>query len=73
MVGDQEAHVIHYKLKDSYPPLRVSLWLDAKTNLPLRRVVVWGGVAGDHTTAETYSVLTLDAKVDAKRFELRKE
>jgi outer membrane lipoprotein-sorting protein len=68
----RDVRVIHYNLK-SYPPLRVRLWLDADTNLPLQRELIWTGVAGDHTTTEKYTELKLDGAIDPKKFELPEE
>jgi outer membrane lipoprotein-sorting protein len=73
-VGGRDTVAIDYKLtlRDD-PPLSATVWLDAKTHLPLKRVVrnyVKGG--GGFTITETYSTLTLDPRLDAKLFEFPK-
>ena len=74
-VGDKEAQVIEYKfhIKGMDEPLMTSVWVDTKTNLPLKRVVT--GKLGNQspTITETYSKLNVDEKVDTKKFELPKE
>ncbi len=51
--------------------LSVKVWLDAKTNLPVKLVLTGGGSDITDIT-ETYSEFTIDAKVDGKSFELPK-
>jgi len=75
-VGDKEAQVIHYNLscKVEFPePLAVTAWIDTKTNLPVKRELV--GKAGEDkiTITETYSKITVDEKIDPKKFELPKD
>lgn len=67
----RDAQIIEYKLtpKDENPGT-VSIWLDAKTNLPLKRLIA---IESDKlTVTETYTKLTLDEKIDPKTFELPK-
>ena len=74
-VGEQEAQVIQYTLSSGAIkfPLAITVWLDAKTNLPLKRIIVT--MKGDEklTVTETYSKLSLDPKIDPKNFELPKD
>ena len=47
------------------------MWLDTKTNLPLKRVIT---LSKDKSTiTETYSKMKIDEKIDRKRFELPKK
>jgi outer membrane lipoprotein-sorting protein len=73
-VGEQDTKVIQYtvkvKGKDGNAP-SVKLWLDAKTNLPVKLALTGGGSDITDIT-ETYSEFSIDAKVDAKLFELPK-
>jgi outer membrane lipoprotein-sorting protein len=74
-VGDKEAQVIDYHLtmKGLEVPLSISVWVDTKTKLPLKRVVTV--MKGDEkgTITETYSKLKIDEKIDPKKFELPKD
>jgi len=54
-------------------PLAVTLWIDAKTDLPVKRIVAFEQAGLTGTLTETYSDLTLDQKVDDKQFDLTKE
>jgi outer membrane lipoprotein-sorting protein len=70
-VGGRDAKVVNYSFggpkagKDAMP---VTLWLDAKTLLPLKSVVVIQS-ENLHIT-ETYTDFTLDPRIDAKAFDL---
>jgi outer membrane lipoprotein-sorting protein len=74
-VGDQEAQAIQYKLaiKEFPEPLTATVWIDTKTNLPLKREIT--AKKGDEklTVTETYSALKIDPKIDPKKFEFPKE
>jgi outer membrane lipoprotein-sorting protein len=74
-VGEQEAQVIQYTLKatGTRVTFAVSVWVDTKTQLPLKRVL--SGMMGDQkiTVNETFTKLDLDAKIDPKQFELPKK
>ena len=84
-IGERNTQVIQYtvkaKAKDpsfgtpnvnlTTMKLPMKMWLDTKTKLPVKLVMT----AGDsqwNTITETYSEFTIDAKVDAKLFELPK-
>lgn len=73
-VGGGEARRLDYQLavKGINDPLSVALWLDVKTGLPVERIVT-ERVAGEKmAVTETYAKLTLDEKVDPKKFDLPK-
>lgn len=71
-VGDRTAQVVEHRLTwaGKEPVLRVAVWIDAKTDLPLKRLLV--GSKGNFTIRieETYTDLALDGKLDGKRFAL---
>lgn len=50
----------------------VTVWLDAKSKLPLKREITMKHDNRAITLTETYSTLALDEKVDEQRFELPK-
>lgn len=53
--------------------ITTAVWLDAKTILPIKRVTSIDKGAGDKfTMTETYTTLTLNKNIDAKKFELPK-
>ncbi len=79
-IGLHEARLIQYALVTKGLEVRtgktrfaVSLWLDVKTNLPLKRVVVPLEEGLEFILTETYRSLTLDEKIDPAKFELPKE
>ncbi len=70
-VGDKEAQVVEYTFKDKgSSSYAVSVWIDTKTNLPLKRVIQTDNKIISAT--ETYTKLDLDPKIDPKQFELPK-
>jgi hypothetical protein len=74
-VGDREANVIEYQVgrASQRRPTTYKLWLDAQTNLPLKRTVEAGGAeAGGSDVVETYSHWDLDPKVPDGVFALPK-
>jgi outer membrane lipoprotein-sorting protein len=75
-VGKQEAQVVQYTLtmkSITDVKLDVSVWIDTKTHLPLKRTLT-GSIDGNKmTVTEMYTKMELDGKVDAKQFELPKE
>jgi outer membrane lipoprotein-sorting protein len=72
-VNGRDAKVLHYQIdiggKDS---AKVTLWVDAKTLLPLKRLIVPEAKAEDVQVTETYTELQLNPQLDAKTFELPK-
>jgi outer membrane lipoprotein-sorting protein len=72
-VGGRDARVVRYRLGEGdgdQDDAEVTLWLDARTLLPLKRTVVTKRDVV-HVT-ETYRAFRLDPTVDAKAFELPK-
>lgn len=72
---EQNALIIHHKLHNRIhkSPLEVTVWLDAETKLPTKRIL---NVAEDNRTitlTETFTSLTLNEKVDDQRFQLPKK
>ena len=49
------------------------MWIDTKTNLPLKRAIMTQKGDDKFTVTETYTKLKLDEKIDPKMFELPKE
>jgi len=70
-VGDVEAQSITYTAEANGKKIPVTVWIDPKTNLPVKRVVeiTEGGQAMKMT--ETIKSIKLDEKVDDKLFELK--
>jgi outer membrane lipoprotein-sorting protein len=72
-VGGRDAVVIEFTLTfQEQKPMRGTVWLDAQTGLPLKRVLRGEEKGNAFTITETYSDLTLDAQLDAKLFEFPK-
>jgi outer membrane lipoprotein-sorting protein len=73
-LGEQEAQVVEYKLnmKPAKEPFSVTVWIDPKTSLPLKRVLAGKMEDQKMTVTETYTKLVLDGKLDEKKFELPK-
>jgi outer membrane lipoprotein-sorting protein len=76
-IAGKDAQLIEYTLTvakkgGKRETVKMAVWIDAQTQLPLKRRL--DGKEGDMTitVVETYSTLTLDAKIDAKVFELPK-
>jgi outer membrane lipoprotein-sorting protein len=73
MVGSREALVVTYNLAPPMgDPVRITLWIDSKTELPLKRTTL-GKVKGVKAAAiEVYSEFALNPTLDATNFELPK-
>ena len=73
-VGDREAQVLEYKLtaRLAKEPFAVTVWLDPKTNLPLKRTITGDPGGQKMTISETYDKVALDEKIDEKKFEVPK-
>jgi hypothetical protein len=76
-IGSRQARLIQYTLVTKGLELRkgktrfaVGLWVDEKTKLPLKRVVVPQEQDLGFVLTETYTSFTLDGKIDAKKFAL---
>jgi outer membrane lipoprotein-sorting protein len=68
-VNGRDAKVLHYRLDIAgKKPAKITLWLDARTLLPLKRVII--PEAEDAQITETYTEFTLNPQLDAKTFEL---
>jgi outer membrane lipoprotein-sorting protein len=63
-VGATQAKRLHYR----FGGLKMTLWIDAKTLLPLKRAYVLDNMR----IVENYHEFNLDPKIDAKAFELPK-
>jgi len=76
MVGQDEAQLIEYTLTIKKPQeltVMMTVWIDTKTQLPLKRVARGTTAELKITVTETYSKWSLDEKIDPKQFELPKE
>jgi outer membrane lipoprotein-sorting protein len=73
MVGDKTAQVVTYKLDFDGTSAKMSVWIDTKTQLPLKRVVAVDQDGQMHRITETYSTFAIDPKLDPKLFEIPKE
>jgi outer membrane lipoprotein-sorting protein len=72
MLNGREALVIEYRLTMAGKANQVTLWLDAKTNMPLKRQIK-RNPDDKEGVDEVYSELLLNPTLDAKLFELPKE
>jgi outer membrane lipoprotein-sorting protein len=74
MVSGKEAQALVYKLtaKGAKEPLAVTVWIDGKTNLPVKRAVTLKQGAETLTVTETYTKATVDGKIGDKEFVLPK-
>jgi len=72
MVGKREAQVVQYQLQNKkFGDLaEVSVWIDTKTQLPLKRAMAEKQEGKEIRTTETYGVFTVDSKLDGKLFEI---
>jgi outer membrane lipoprotein-sorting protein len=72
MVGKREAQVIQYQIQDkkSGDLTEVSVWIDTKTQLPLKRAMAGKDKKTIGKLAETYGVFTVDSKLDGKLFDI---
>jgi len=72
MVGKREARVVQYLVQDKKigDLAEVTVWIDTKTQLPLKRVVAGKKDTKVGDLTETYSVFTVDSKLDGKLFDI---
>ncbi len=72
-IGGRDAKVVRFKVgeKGDRDAAAVTVWIDSKTLLPLKRVVVANPRSAQIVT-EIYKQFTLDLKVGARTFELPK-
>jgi outer membrane lipoprotein-sorting protein len=73
-IDGKDAQAIEYKLKakSSKEPMDVTVWIDVKSGLPVKRVATANEGAMKVTITETYGKMTLDGKIDDKEFVLPK-
>lgn len=70
-VGGRDATMVSYRIgpKEDRNSIPVTLWIDAKTLLPLKSVTILRSWGGSHVT-ELYTEIKLDPKIDAAAFNL---
>jgi outer membrane lipoprotein-sorting protein len=68
-VGDVECQVVSYELEGGKGPGKVSVWIDAKRLLPLKRVITTSQGREEAVATETFKEILLDEKLDAKTFD----
>jgi outer membrane lipoprotein-sorting protein len=72
-VNGRDAKVLHYQIDiEGKESAKITLWLDARTLLPLKRMIVPEEKGKDTQITETYTEFTLNPKLYAKTFELPK-
>ncbi len=72
-VGERQAKVVHYRGgKGGNDDPKVTVWIDAETGLPLKRVFLAHPESQKIRITESYSEFRLNPKIDAKAFELPK-
>jgi outer membrane lipoprotein-sorting protein len=72
-VNGRDAKVLHYQIDiDGKESAKITLWLDAQTLLPLKRLIVPTRPVEEAQVTETYTEFTLNPQLDAKTFELPK-
>jgi outer membrane lipoprotein-sorting protein len=74
-VGEKEAQIVEYQLAMKGIPEKfaVQVWVDTKSNLPLKRELTLKFGESKFAISETYPKVELDGKIDSKKFELPKE
>jgi outer membrane lipoprotein-sorting protein len=73
-VSSKEAQALDYKLttKAAKEPLAVTVWIDVKTNQPVKRVITVKEGTETFTVTETYAQATVDDRIDDKEFQFPK-
>jgi outer membrane lipoprotein-sorting protein len=72
-IGVREAQAVECTLKpDNGQVAQMTVWLDTKTNLPLKRLVTTAGEKGVFRVTEVYTEIAINPKLDGKLFELPK-
>lgn len=71
-VGRHEARVVQYHLQDKKigDLTAMSVWIDTKTQLPLKRTLARKEQGKAFRLTETYGAFTVDGKLDGKLFEI---
>jgi outer membrane lipoprotein-sorting protein len=70
MVGQRNAQVVEYQIDLKGKIAKASVWIDTKTQLPLKRVLMLEEMGQNVTITETYSSFIVDGKLDPKLFEV---
>ena len=72
MVGKREAQIVQYQLQDKKigDLAKMTIWIDTKTQLPLKRVIAGKKDTKIGDLTETYSVFTVDSTLDGKLFDI---
>jgi len=72
MIGEREAQVVQYQLENKKlgSLAKMSLWIDTKTGLPLKRTMAEKQDGKEVRMTETYTVFTVDSNLDDKLFEV---
>ena len=72
MVGKREAQVVQYQIENKIIGnlAEASVWIDTKTQLPLKRTMAEKQESKEIRTTETYGVFTVDSKLDGKLFDI---
>jgi outer membrane lipoprotein-sorting protein len=70
MIGQRETQVVQYQIQNKLVGnlAEMSVWIDTKTQLPLKRAEKETGK--ENRSTETYSVFTVDGKLDDKLFDI---
>lgn len=72
MFGKREAQVVQYQIQDNKigDLTEVSVWIDTKTQMPLKRAMAGKDKKTIGDLAEAYGVFTVDSKLDGKLFDI---
>jgi outer membrane lipoprotein-sorting protein len=72
-VGLRDAQVVECTLKpDNGQVMKMAIWLDTQTNLPLKRLLTASGPKGAIRVTETYTEIDINPTFNAKFFEIPK-
>jgi outer membrane lipoprotein-sorting protein len=73
-IGHRKAHVVEYLIESQHSkvPIKATVWIDAQTQLPLKRALIAEFRKVSRRITETYNEFILDPKLDAKLFEIPK-
>jgi outer membrane lipoprotein-sorting protein len=71
-VGTHDTQVVQYNLDLKEGTAKVSLWIDTKTNLPVKRELTVDDNGKNFQITETISAFDVNPKLDPKLFELPK-
>ncbi len=79
-IGGKETQAVEFKQTskagrgkaDKGETILVTVWIDVKTNLPLKRLITFKEFQDSFTITETYTNAVVDAAIDADKFALPK-